>query len=112
MTNEQFDTVLTNRIREIRLVLVRKAREYAGADDRLHNFKAAARMFGGTQESALIGMFAKHMVSVLDIVAKVGNAESVSESMVNEKIGDSINYLILLEACLIEDLAVLNKVDK
>jgi hypothetical protein len=47
-------------------------------------------------------MMAKHWVSVLDIIDKLVTNNYVSGELIDEKIGDSINYLILLEAMLIE----------
>ena len=60
-------------------------------------------MLGGSREKALIGMLAKHLVSVLDMVDSFGKEDLPTTSFIDEKIGDSINYLILLEAMLKED---------
>jgi len=98
MNNSQFNRIVENRIKKIKDVLANKAKEYAKGD-RLYNFKRAAEIFHTTPQKALAGMFAKHLVSVIDIIE---NDKSVSVELLNEKIGDSINYLILLEALLIE----------
>ena len=100
MTPEEFDKMLDNRLEQIRSVLSSKAKEYAHVGDRLFNFKVAARIHGCTPEQALWGMAMKHLVSVMDLVE--GRLEPTPE-MVNEKIGDLVNYLILLEAVLLED---------
>jgi hypothetical protein len=97
MNNEQFEKILEKRINSIKSVLSSKAMEYASEADRLHNFKVAARMNNCTSEQALWGMMTKHLVSVQDIVF---NKEKPRHEIINEKIGDSINYLILLEALL------------
>ena len=68
--------------------------------DRLYNFKRAAEISQTTPQKALIGMFLKHLVSVFDLAD--GKLES-TPAMVNEKVGDAINYLILLEAILKEN---------
>jgi len=101
MNNKEFDQVLEKRIEAIRQTLQKKASEYAAGDDRLHNFKRAAAIIGDTVEKAIIGMAVKHVVSVLDIVDNWNN-KPVSDEMLDEKIGDTINYLILLEAHLKE----------
>jgi hypothetical protein len=98
MTTEQFDRILESRIKSIKQVLGNKAKEYA-IGDRLYNFKRAAEISRTTPQKALAGMFMKHLVSVLDLVE---GSISPSENMVNEKIGDAINYLILLETVLKE----------
>ena len=60
-------------------------------------------------ERALIGMAVKHFVSIMDMVDEVAYArQSLNTSnlpkdkYVEEKIGDMINYLILLEAMIKE----------
>ena len=99
MNISEFNYVLNQRISQIREVLSHKAKEYA-RDDRLHNFKVAADILGCSPAHALIGMKVKHDVSVLDLVRY---PELRTPKLIDEKIGDSINYLILLEAILLED---------
>jgi hypothetical protein len=98
MNTEQFETILESRLSSIKHVLGNKAKEYA-IGDRLYNFKRAAEISRTTPQRALAGMFMKHLVSVLDLVE---GSISPTEYMINEKIGDAINYLILLEAILKE----------
>ena len=78
-----------------------KSNEYA-TEDRLHNFKVAAEIQNCTPITALAGMMAKHTVSVYDLIKKQENGFVVSREMWDEKIGDSINYLILLSALVQE----------
>lgn len=101
MKNEVFEYILENRLLKIRGVLGDKAKEYALGGDRLHNFKTAAAMGQTTQAKALWGIAMKHVVSVVDLVE---GRLPPTEYFVNEKIGDLINYLILLEAVLLEPL--------
>ena len=100
MNNTEFEKILDTRIKAIRETLAGKAKEYA-SEDRLYNFKRAAEIDQTTPKNALKGMWLKHVVSVLDLIS--GKLER-SEHMINEKIGDSVNYLILLEAVLKEKL--------
>ena len=99
METEQFETILEERLVKIETVLGNKAREYAQDDNRLHNFKVAAQMLNVTPAQALWGMAAKHLVSVSDLV---NGKLKATPAMVDEKIGDLCNYLILLEAVLRE----------
>jgi hypothetical protein len=94
MNNQEFDEILNFRIESIKSILTSKAKEYAHGD-RLYNFKRAAEIERATPAKSLFGMLTKHLVSVIDMVE--GNLET-PPAMVNEKIGDLINYLILLEA--------------
>lgn len=102
MTNkEQFEAVLERRLERIREVLGVKAGEYATGADRYHNFHQAARMNKETPERALWGMSTKHLVSVKDLVDWTeSDPERITPEMADEKIGDMINYLILLEGLL------------
>jgi len=100
MLAKEFDEIVKNRLKLIKEILLKKRAEYApGGKDRLHNFKRAAAMLGTTQEQALVGMWAKHVVSILDIC----DGQPAGREMIDEKIGDAINYLILLEAALKEE---------
>ena len=49
-------------------------------------------------------MMAKHTVSVYDLIQKQEHGVGVSKEMWEEKIGDSINYLILLSALVEEKI--------
>lgn len=116
MRHGKFNRVLNRRIELTKSVLASKNKEYASSSDKLHNFKRAGRMLGCTPEKALIGMWTKHIISLLDIVDEIEykcNGEPdclpVFEDdteeyigTIEEKIGDAINYLILLEAMIKE----------
>jgi hypothetical protein len=113
MDAKDFDGVVENRINLIKSVLASKRKEYAKGGDRLHNFKRAAETLRTTPEKALLGMFTKHLVSILDIVDAVETSVP-TVGMVEEKIGDAVNYLILLEGLLKERIgyAIPPSVDK
>lgn len=101
MRTEQFEEVINNRIETCKSVLCSKAEEYA-TDDRLHNFKIAGELQKCTPVKALGGMMSKHTVSVYDLIEDYEQGKAISKEMWDEKIGDSINYLLLLTA-LLED---------
>ena len=106
MKAEEFDKVVQERLGKIEALLLAKRAEYAPeGGDRLHNFKRAGKMLGITPEQALIGMWTKHVISILDICDRV-DTKLPSKDMVDEKLGDAINYLILLEAMLKERLDI------
>jgi hypothetical protein len=103
MKIKEFSELLERRINKTREVLDKKNAEYAdGADDKLYNFKRAAKISGDTVKKTLAGMMLKHEVSIWDII---DGKRSFTEAMIDEKIGDMINYLILLEAVLKENMA-------
>lgn len=99
MTREDFSRRVEKRIDLVRQTLLTKHKEYAKDDNVFRNFDEAA---GGlslhsTSAEVLWSYMTKHLVSIKDIVSD--NAP-VDTTVVSEKIGDVINYLILLEAML------------
>jgi hypothetical protein len=104
MNNTDFKEVVDGRIAKIYNVLANKSKEYSSDVDRLHNFKVAARLESTPEspEKSLWGMMKKHTVSVIDIIDGTMRGEYPTPAMRDEKLGDAINYLILLEALLIE----------
>ena len=99
MDVQKFEGILRDQFAHCEDILVTKAKEYA-TEDRLHNFKVAAAMQKTTPQNALAGMLAKHTVSIYDMC----NAyKDYPEDMWNEKIGDHLNYLLLLRAVVEEE---------
>lgn len=106
MNKNTFERVVEDTLGMAQKVLTRKSGEYSSSDDKLHNFdKAKDLMRCKTKEFALWGMFAKHLVSVTDMVERFEKTgELPTSNMIDEKIGDSINYFILLKACFYDDM--------
>ena len=113
MNVKNFNEMLEARIKKTREVLAAKNKEYASDTDKLHNFRRAGAMENCVPEKALVGMWAKHIISLLDIVDNINlfeedvlteicMGEGLTKKMLEEKIGDAINYLILLEALIKE----------
>lgn len=100
MTNEEYNLIIEDRVRQCIDVLKRKAGEYATPTDPLHNFKVAAELQGCKPITALAGMMCKHTVSVYDLIRAEERGDEIPMEMWEEKIGDSINYLLLLTALL------------
>jgi len=101
MTREDFSKRVEKRIDLVRQTLLTKHKEYAKDDNVFRNFDEAA---GGlslhsTSAEVLWSYMTKHLVSIKDIVS---DNVPVDNAVVSEKIGDVINYLILLEAMLNE----------
>ena len=101
MKAEEFNRVLNDVFREVENVLLAKAGEYADDVDRLRNFKQAAHLKEETPREALMGMMAKHTISVYDMGLS-GVIYPLSQW--DEKIIDHINYLILLRALVVDEL--------
>ena len=76
MTNEEFDKIIGEAISRCMDTLKVKQGEYA-TDDRLHNFKVAAKLLNCTPMTALAGMMAKHTVSVYDLIQRYEKDEPI-----------------------------------
>lgn len=89
-------TIWQQRKEKMRITLTKKAKEYAIGKDRLHNFRRAAVVHGCTMKEACMGMALKHIVSVIDMLE---DERLVTTQLVDEKIGDALNYCVLIYAC-------------
>ena len=103
MTQVEFDAVVERRIELIRSTLVTKGREYVRGDDRLWNFRNAASIERSTMSRSLLGKWGKHLASVIDFIYDLERGVTHSRAEWDEKLGDVINYGILLEAVVIEE---------
>ena len=100
MTKEVFNEIVQDRLDKIKSTLISKGKEYQRNEDVLHNFEKAAKMGNTTREKALWGFALKHYVSFMDILDDLEKGEKIHIGLVEEKIGDLINYLILAEASI------------
>lgn len=103
MTATEFSDLLNDRIDRMKAVLDAKADEYAKEHDRLHNFKQGAAAQGRTPAQTCLSYMTKHWCSVVDLVDD--DAEGFHDRVLkrlDEKIGDLVNYVVLLEAVLLE----------
>jgi hypothetical protein len=100
MTKNEFDDLVERRCNLIGATLIAKGKEYIRNDDPLHNFNVGAQLGKTTREKALWGFALKHYVSFMDILDDIEKDVLPTEHMIDEKIGDLINYLILCEASI------------
>jgi len=100
MKIKDFNELLDKIHSRIDNTLANKGDEYSTNENKLHNFDKAGRMSNQTREKALMGMLLKHQVSLDDIVEKLDNDELPTVEILEEKITDTLNYYILLEACI------------
>lgn len=97
MNSEKFSILAQNQFTHCMYILGIKDSEYSTEDDRLHNFKAAASLMNTTPRKALMGMMAKHTISIYDMCQ---SEQPYTDECWEEKLTDSINYLVLLKAVL------------
>ena len=106
MESITFNTIVGKRFDQCYKTLAEKGEEYSREGDRLWNFKRAGEKRRKTPAEALLDMKVKHDVSIDDIVDGMKRGVLPSLETVAEKIGDSINYLLLLEGLIEEEREV------
>ena len=100
MTPKEFDELVEKTFDGCKTILISRETIYSSRGDRLGNFKRAASMTPNqTPSQALIGMWKKQIVSILDYVDR--DLHLHLEAL-DEKITDAINYLVLLKALEVE----------
>jgi hypothetical protein len=97
----EFNRIVLDRIEKLKETLLKKQGEYA-REDCLSNFKKAAGAMGISSEEALAGMVNKHFISVLDYCKDVTKGKQHTVPEWNEKLGDVIAYMVLLDAIVRE----------
>ena len=103
MTQEKFNVFAKNFVKKTTSVLYAKGKSYAlNRDDRLEHFKRAAEYLSTTPKEACLAQLTKHLISIRDMVC-VNDGIVFSPEQWDEKIGDAINYLVLLRALVIDE---------
>lgn len=102
MKTKDFEKIIEARLEAIKQTLVDKAKEYADNknDNRLHNFDKGSKFTGKKREDVLLGFAMKHWISVTDILDKMDGGVLPDKTLLNEKLGDWIVYMFLLEASI------------
>ena len=104
MTTEDFNALVEETYREFKETLCTKANQYANCDDRLANFKDAAKFLDVDPKQALWGFVTKHIIALNDFIQL---DTSPSEQQWCEKTGDIICYMILLRGLLVDEGAIM-----
>lgn len=103
MTQEQFNVFAKNFVKQTTSVLYAKGKSYAlNRNDRLEHFKQAGKYLDTTPKEACLAQLTKHLISIRDMVCAKETAKFSPEQW-DEKIGDAINYLVLLRALVIDE---------
>lgn len=100
MTPQQFDEFLKEWQDKERKVLLSKAEEYAEDAERFHNFNILSTLTGLPRLQVGSVLMLKNFLSFLD---KVRKGEELSPEFLDEKLGDTRNYISLLRAMAYED---------
>jgi hypothetical protein len=105
MTPSEFKNLLKERFKKIEDTFVIKQKEYASNIDVFDNIRNGIRLsiFNTEEEQVAWSYLAKHLESIMSILEKLPE-EQPSKEVIDEKIGDAINYLIIIEGLLKERL--------
>ena len=106
MNREEFDKIIEERINKIREVLLSKGKEYQRNDNVFHNFERGSNITGNSREKVMWGFALKHLISFMDILDDCEKYKYPSIELLEEKVGDIINYLILEEASIKEQIKI------
>ncbi len=100
MNQNQFDEVVLAITDECKQLLMDKGKDYSSVDDKLLNFKQAAQFTSCNKWQALEIYFFKHIQAISNWFK---NGRKQLNEDIKHRIRDSINYLILLEAMIVEE---------
>jgi len=99
---KNFKELLEERFNKTRKVYSKKMNEYANDLDVFLSFKKGVGFsFQDTPEGVAWEYACKHFESIKTIISKIPD-EIPSDELIDEKIGDAINYLIILEGLIKE----------
>lgn len=109
VTHEDFEVFLKRMVDSTYDTLAKKASEYSNGDHRMHNFSVAKTLQGlicvNTEESAAWNLLSKQLASVIDMI---NNNRTVYDiDVITEKIGDCVNYLLLIGAMIEDRISIL-----
>ena len=104
MKLKDFNKVVEERLTKTKDTLVAKAEEYARGD-RLSNFKKVAAFRRLEPEDVLFGMVIKHIAAIDDFIKDLSGGTNQPYDRWDEKMGDIIAYMVLLDALVQERAA-------
>lgn len=76
--------------------------EYTRNGDKFHNFKRTAQIRNISIVEAWDGMQNKHLTSFLDMISDVKAGKLPSQKLLDDKVTDMINYILLFEGIVME----------
>ena len=102
MKIKDFNKLLESRFKKTRETYSKKMNEYANHLDVFKSFKEGVGFsFHDTPEGVAWEYACKHFESIKNIISKCPG-EVPTDELLEEKIGDAINYLIILEGLIKE----------
>lgn len=100
MNHQEFNKIVKEFLDQTEKVLVRKEGEYSLDTDRFSFFKRMAQIENCTPEESLLHCMSKHITSFYDMVQ---SKNKFTKELWFDKLGDIVNYCILLRGLLEDD---------
>jgi hypothetical protein len=99
MNYNTFNKLVEDQFKVCKEILAKKGKEYApDSDNRLSAFYTASELQHVTPIQALGGQMSKHTISIYELIER----NNLDLDLWHEKVTDSINYLFLLKALVLE----------
>jgi hypothetical protein len=95
VTRSEFELLLDAQLAAVRSTLAAKREEYAPGDDVLANFARGAAIAEESPARYLWCCLSKHLASLAEMTKE---PTAYDATRWREKVGDAVNYLLLLEA--------------
>lgn len=103
MPIELYNEIINDQIDKCKSMICSKRAEYATDQTPTDNFNRAAMLLKQKPTTGLAGVMAKHTISIYDMLYDHERGAEFSKEKWDEKITDSINYLLLLQVLLEEE---------
>lgn len=104
MKEQEFEIRVNATLEMLKVLLIKKGKEYHRNNNPYHNFEKGAQMTGLTPEKVLQGFLLKHLISVDDMINDLDAGILPKESQVEEKFNDILLYLIIQKCQILKRL--------
>ena len=99
--NNDFKDIVEHRLEMCKSILIDKAKEYSTNDNRWANFEDVGALANTTPEMALWNLLGKHISSMKKIILDINEkGKYPDDKLIDEKITDVINYMLLAEGLI------------
>ena len=102
LIEKEFDKQVKHILEKIKLILVKKGKEYRRNNNPFHNFEEGAKISGQTPERVLQGFLLKHFISYQDILNDLDKGILPKQEMIDEKFTDILVYFTIQNIMLSE----------
>ena len=102
LIEKEFDIQVKHILEKIKLILIKKGKEYRRNNNPFHNFEEGAKISGQTPERVLNGFLLKHFISYQDILNDLDKGILPKQEIIDEKFTDILVYFTIQNIMLLE----------